>query len=88
MSYRVLWHEDAIKDLRGIGKSDAQRIILKVETYLSHNPYRLGKTLKGHLKGFFRYRIGAYRVIYTIEEDKLFILIIRVGKRDIIYRTK
>ena len=88
MSYNVLWHEDALKDLKGIGKSNSQRIIEKVEGYLLKDPYNLGKALTGHLKGFFRYRVGKYRTIYTVEEKKLAILILRVGKRDKVYQAR
>ncbi|NLJ49850.1 MAG: type II toxin-antitoxin system RelE/ParE family toxin [Candidatus Atribacteria bacterium] len=41
--------------------------------------------LKGNFKGFFRYRIGKFRVIYTIQENHLLILVLKVGKRDEVY---
>lgn len=86
MSYKALWHEDALKDLKKIDKKDAEKIIEKVETYLTKDPLQLGKSLKTHLKGFYRYRIGKYRVIYLIKENELLIIILKVGKRDEVYK--
>ena len=86
MSYTALWHEDALKDLKKINKKDAEKIIEKVETYLTKDPQQLGKPLKTHLKGFYRYRIGKYRVIYIIKENELLIIILKVGKRDEVYK--
>ncbi|MES0342022.1 MAG: type II toxin-antitoxin system RelE/ParE family toxin [Candidatus Humimicrobiaceae bacterium] len=87
MNYTVLWHEDALKDLKGIDKSDAQRIIKKVEKYFLKDPYNLGKPLAGHLKGFYRFQVDKYRIIYNIEEDKRIIFVLRIGKRDKIYHA-
>lgn len=86
MSYAIIWHEDAVKDLKKIDKDQTRTIIKKVEQYLARDPYRLGKSLTGHLSGFFRYRIGKYRVIYIIKEDELIILVLKIGKRDKIYK--
>lgn len=86
MSYGILWHENALKDLKKIDKDQARPIIEKVEQYLIKDPYRLGKPLTGHLKGFFRYRTGKYRVIYTIKEKELIILVLKIGKRDRVYK--
>ncbi len=85
MSYDILWHENALKDLKKIDKDQARSIIEKIEQYLVKDPYRLGQPLTGHLKGLFRYRKGKYRVIYNIKEEELIILVLKIGKRDGIY---
>ncbi|MBI2251383.1 MAG: type II toxin-antitoxin system RelE/ParE family toxin [Armatimonadetes bacterium] len=86
MNYKALWHEDALRDLKNIGRKEAQEIIKKVKTYLLKEPLKLGKLLKGHLRGFYRYRIGKYRVIYLIKEKELLIVVLKVAKRDKIYK--
>ena len=86
MRYTILWHEDALKDLKNIDNKDAKKIVDKVENYLTQNPSKLGKPLIGHLQGLFRYRIGKYRIIYHIQENKLVVLVLKVGRRDKIYR--
>ena len=88
MNYDILWHEDALNDLKRIEKKEAERVIEKVETHLIRNPHALGKPLSGHLRGFFRYRVGKYRVIYTIKNNELLIMVLKIGKRDKVYKTK
>jgi len=52
---------------------------------LKNNPF-IGKKLTGDLKGELSYRIGEYRIIYAIEEDKIFAE--TVGHRKDIYRKR
>lgn len=49
------------------------------------NPRLTGKALKGNFAGMWRYRIGDYRLICIIEDDKLIITAISVGHRKEIY---
>lgn len=85
MNYQILWHKDAVQDLKKIDRKITLSIISKVEKYLARDPIKLGMPLKGNFKGFFRYRIGKFRVIYTIQENHLLILVLKVGKRDEVY---
>ena len=52
---------------------------------LSVNPYK-GKALKGKWLGLRRIRIGRYRVIYSVLNKELLVLILRVGHRKGVYR--
>lgn len=88
MSYQVLWHADAIRDLKRVDKKQADEIFNKTETYLSKDPLKFGKPLKGHLKGFYRYRAGKFRIIYLIKQKQVLVIVLRVGKRDEIYKNK
>ena len=85
MNYQILWHKDAVQDLKKIDRKITLSIISKVEKYLARDPIKLGMPLKGNFKGFFRYRIGKFRVIYTIRENHLLILVLKVGKRVEVY---
>ena len=85
MNYQILWYIDTVQDLKKIDRKIALSIISKVEKYLARDPIKLGMPLKGNFKGFFRYRIGKFRVIYTIRENHLLILVLKVGKRDEVY---
>lgn len=51
------------------------------------NPRLLGKALAGNRKGQWRYRIGDYRLICIIDDDKLIILALAVGHRREIYEN-
>ena len=84
--YRIEWDSRAFKELQNIPVCDAKRVLKKVSE-LSKSPYS-GTALKGGFKGYFRIRSGNYRVIYSIKKNHLLILILRVGSRKNIYRTK
>ena len=49
------------------------------------NPRAFSKALTANRKGQWRYRIGDYRLICTIEEDRLVILALAIGHRREIY---
>ncbi len=51
------------------------------------NPKFLGKSLSGGKKGLWRYRVNKFRIICKLEEDNLIILIIKIGKRDVVYNS-
>ena len=51
------------------------------------NPRSLGQALQGSRLGeFWKYRVGDYRLICKLEDDRLLILVLRVGHRKEIYR--
>jgi addiction module RelE/StbE family toxin len=62
---------------------EAERIVTRLEKNMKENPYK-GLPLKGKFKGFFRIRIGNYRVIYT--KTQRGVLILRIGHRSKAYR--
>jgi len=85
--WTVHWDERAVKELRNINK-ETQSIILqylKKRIMTSEDPRRFGKPLIGNKKGFWRYRIGDHRLICTIEDNILNVLVVAVGHRKSIY---
>ena len=46
---------------------------------------RAGKPLRGELKGYWSYRVGVYRVIYTIEASEIVVCILRIQHRKEVY---
>jgi mRNA interferase RelE/StbE len=85
LTYSVQWHDDAIEDLKRIDRQTQKKIIARVKDYLSRDPLSLGKPLKGIFKGLYRYRYGAYRIIYAIDRGSVLILILRVADRKDVY---
>jgi mRNA interferase RelE/StbE len=70
-----------------IGKRDYSAIYDKIVAYvypqLRSNPF-FGpniKKLKGGLSGIYRYRIGAFRMFYTIESEKVIVFVLDIAKR-------
>lgn len=86
MAYEAIWHEGALKDLKKLDKQVAKKIIDKVKEYLIKEPTILGKPLKGNFSGFYRYRIGDYRIIYTVNREEEKIRVLSAGHRKDIYR--
>ncbi|KAB2836728.1 MAG: type II toxin-antitoxin system RelE/ParE family toxin [Caedimonadaceae bacterium] len=86
-SWQVVFIEKAEKEFSKLDK-DAQRAILKylqtkIETV--ENPRRFGKNLAGKLKNLWRYRVGDYRILCSIEDDEIVVLVVSVGHRKEIY---
>jgi mRNA interferase RelE/StbE len=86
LAYSVLWHEQSLDDLKALERKAAARTVERVKNHLSQSPETLGKPLKGILKGLYRYRIGDYRVIFTIDRADRKILVLNVGHRKNVYR--
>ncbi|WP_019509130.1 type II toxin-antitoxin system RelE/ParE family toxin [Pleurocapsa sp. PCC 7319] len=83
--YRIEFDRRVKKDLRSISAKEIQRIKMAIAK-LAENPRPFGcKKLKGENNEYFRIRVGNYRVIYTVEDNVLLIVIIRVGHRQEIY---
>lgn len=67
--YKVIYSENALKDLRKIERSTAQRIIKKIAFYSTQEDLKPHyKSLKG-FEGKFRFRIGNYRAIFSIGKN-------------------
>jgi mRNA interferase RelE/StbE len=52
------------------------------------DPRHFGEPLKGNYAGFWRYRIGNYRVICEIQDDIVVVMVLNIGHRRQIYRQK
>jgi mRNA interferase RelE/StbE len=49
------------------------------------DPRSRGKSLSGEFKGLWRYRVENYRIICDIQDDKLIVLVLKVGHRSEVY---
>ena len=54
--YQVIWKEKAIDNLTKLDRTIAKKIFNRVEKNLAKDPLKLGKSLTGEYKGFYRYR--------------------------------
>jgi mRNA interferase RelE/StbE len=85
--WRVEFLADAARDLRKLG-SEAERLILRYlrqRIAVADDPRRFGRPLNGDLKGFWRYRVGDYRIVASIEDDRFIVLVVTVGHRRDVY---
>jgi mRNA interferase RelE/StbE len=85
----VIYSETALKDLKQLDKVVAKRIVLKIKDNADQiDPLLRAKPLVGKLGGWYRYRIGDYRAIFSIDADNQIILlkVLQVRHRKDIYR--
>ncbi|CAA2945732.1 TPA: type II toxin-antitoxin system RelE/ParE family toxin [Escherichia coli] len=86
--YRTEYTKRFVKEFKKIDTVH-QRIIQKyIEAHINNalNPRLTGKILKGDKAEFIRWRIGDYRLIATIEDDKLLVIALSVGHRKDVYK--
>jgi mRNA interferase RelE/StbE len=53
---------------------------------VADDPRRLGEALKGPPRGLWRYRVGDFRVIVRIDDERITVLVLEVGNRREVYR--
>jgi mRNA interferase RelE/StbE len=86
LSFKVIWHQDALESLKRIEKPHRQKIFDKVGEYLAKDPVKLGKALTGNYAGIYRYRYGDYRILYVLDLGAQTMTILETGHRREIYR--
>ena len=79
----IAYKASVARDLKRIDKTQARKLISKLEHALAENP-NAGELLKGEFQGLFKYRVGDYRIIYTKTADG--VLILRIAHRKEVYR--
>jgi addiction module RelE/StbE family toxin len=82
LAFDIAYKQSVAKDLAGLGKAEARRILDNIEKEL---PARAGTypALKGPFSGLRKLRVGDYRVIFAILENQ--VLVLRIGHRKEIY---
>ena len=87
MTYHVVFTDYARKELQKLDKYTQKMLLIWLNKNLEGcaDPRQHGKPLSANRVGQWRYRIGDYRVIAKIEDDKLIILVIAIGHRREVY---
>lgn len=86
--WRLELTRDFEKDLRKLDKPARQRVAAALDEISElDNPRSRGKGLSGNLAGYWRYRVGDWRVLVEIQDDRLVIVGIGVAHRSSIYNT-
>ncbi len=78
MSYKIAFKKSVSRDLKKLSKDDAKRILDKTEQDLPEKADTF-TLLTGRFAGLRKFRIGDYRVIYTISENAA--LVLRISHR-------
>lgn len=89
MTYHVDFTEQAKKQLKKLDKHTAILITAWIRKNLEgcSNPRQHGKGLTANRSGQWRYRIGDYRLIANISDEKVTILVLEIGHRRDIYNV-
>jgi len=89
MAWKIDLDPAAERELDKLDPQTARRILLFLHSrvVVLDDPRSIGEALKGsRLGSFWKYRVGDYRIITSIEDSALRILVVRVGNRREVYR--
>jgi len=82
----LVYSDLALKQLKKLDKPVSKRIVDYMDDVAKlGNPRERGKMLVGNLIGFWRYRVGDYRVLCKIKDNELVITVVDVGHRREVY---
>lgn len=73
----LVWEED----LSRLDPPARVRITKAIRSKLTTHPTAFGKPLSDPLHGYWRLRVGIYRIIYRVEQYRLVVLVVKVGMR-------
>ena len=87
MRWAYSFEERALKELKKLGAQAQREILAYLDERIAteEDPSRFGKALHGDLAGLWRYRIGDYRLICSLHEGELLVLVLKVGHRRDVY---
>lgn len=89
---RLVWtieyKNEVSKQLARLDRQTARRIYVFLEERLTSfaTPRDLGEAMSGPMKSYWRYRVGDHRIICEIIDERLVVLVVRIGDRKDIYR--
>ena len=84
MTFSVIFHPDAAEEIARLNAVMKERLKNAVRERLMTEPSLYGKPLRGTLKGYWKLRVGDYRVVYGIDNND--IIVYAVCHRKKVYR--
>ena len=90
MVWKIEFSTLALKNLNKLDPQIARRILIFLNEKITtlNNPRDIGEALKGSRLGeFWKYRVGDYRIISSIQDEVLCVLILKIGHRSKIYKA-
>jgi mRNA interferase RelE/StbE len=89
LAWQIEFDPDALKDLRKLDKPIQIRLLGFLRTRVSSltNPRDIGEALSGQRLGsYWKYRVGDWRIICDIQDQKILVRVLRIGNRREVYR--
>jgi len=84
--YSIEYSKDAAKNIKKFPKNIQERIIRAIEERLYTSPEEVGKPLIKQWKDHRRLRVGDYRVIYKIYQERIVVFIVEIDHRKDVYK--
>lgn len=84
MIYQIEYLEEVYDQLKRIPRNIRKDITKAIRERLSVTPHRF-KPLVGNWRGYYRLRVGEYRVVYKIEDERVTVVVVRVAPRGCVY---
>ena len=84
MNYRIAFKKSVSRDLKKIDKEQVKKILNKIESELPQKA-EIFPTLTGKFSGLRRFRVGDFRVIFSIIGDT--VVVLRIGHRKEVYKS-
>ena len=87
MAWKIEYDRRVLKDMKKLDRQVQQQVLDFFDERIapSSDPRSTGKPLKSSFSGLWRYRIGNYRAVCRIEDEKLVVLVLRVAHRNSVY---
>ena len=88
MKYKITVSSTFIRQFRKLDKQVQKMVYIwiKKHIYGCDDPRSYGKPLENNLYGYWRYRIGDYRLIVKIKDKEAIILMVKIGHRKEVYK--
>jgi mRNA interferase RelE/StbE len=89
LAFEIVFDPEALKDLKKLDCPIQQRLIgfLKQRVATLDNPRDIGEALAGSKLGnYWKYRVGDWRIICAIEDERIVVRVLRIGNRREVYR--
>ena len=89
MAWTLQISDIAEKQIKKLDKAIQKRVVDYLHDRIEgcKDPRHFGEPLKGNHSGYWRYRVGDYRIICEIYDDELVVIAINIGHRKAIYKN-
>jgi mRNA interferase RelE/StbE len=90
MAWTIEFEPAAQKELEKLDKPISRRILKFLYDRVGKldDPRTIGEKLRGTFSEFWKYRVGDYRLICSLEHDRLVVLVLRIGHRREVYKRQ
>jgi mRNA interferase RelE/StbE len=85
MTYQIEFVKQAAKQFRALLTQERERLQTKIDA-LETEPRPIGVIKLAGEEDLYRIRVGDYRIIYSIQDDQLLVLVVKIGHRRDVYR--